>query len=573
MALTVREALQIGSLVEARVLAGAAGLDNVIRAVDIIDVPDAAIWFRRDSLLSTTFYALKDNIGAQLQMLEDIKSCGGAALIIFSPERYISQIDNRLVKKADALNLPLLQMPDCSYIDVIVPVMSRILDKQVQALEYAREVHAMMTDIMLKGKGLQELLSSLTVLLQKPVLMADAELVLREAAVPPGLETASPLIRQWQGEREPCELTGFYHPGLLNELLAERKPAYYQNGSAEADFLDFFFPVVAGSSFFGVLIVPDLEGELERSKTVAVEAGAMAIALDILKAQAIREAERKSELDFYNELLLGNIKQRENIVSQARRFGLDVTGSYFVILVELNRESIFYGSASPHPPAGKTYAPPPGREELEKRLFRLLHYTLESAGAEGTVIETLGSLVMLVRVPDGLDQDAARLYGGELAHRIRKILAERLEDIPVCIAAGDYCADIERISAGYLEAWETIDIGKKLFGADFTLTYSAATPYHLVRRFLTSAGASGLYENVFAPLIRHDREKGGELVKTLEALLKCNFSRTRTAEKLHLHRNSLNYRLQKIEELLGRDIGQLDPFPLLLASISRRLYS
>ncbi|HOL17773.1 MAG TPA: PucR family transcriptional regulator ligand-binding domain-containing protein, partial [Bacillota bacterium] len=75
MSITVREALKIGRLTEAKILAGAAGLDNIIKAVDIIETPDAALWFKKDSLLSTTFYALKDNIDAQLQMLEDIKAC------------------------------------------------------------------------------------------------------------------------------------------------------------------------------------------------------------------------------------------------------------------------------------------------------------------------------------------------------------------------------------------------------------------------------------------------------------------------------------------------------------------
>ncbi|MFU8795643.1 MAG: PucR family transcriptional regulator ligand-binding domain-containing protein, partial [Dethiobacteria bacterium] len=225
MAITVRDALNIGGLVEATVIAGNAGLDNVIRAVDIIDVPDAAIWFRRDSLLSTTFYALKDSIDAQLQMLEDIKACGGAALIIFSPERYISHIDERLIQKADELSLPLLQMPDCSYIDVIVPVMSNILDKQVQALEYAQEVHAMMTNIVLKGKGLQELLTSLTTLLQYPVFMADANLMLLDAAIPPDFsKTLPPLLQKRQESGKNLPLDSFYPEGLLTELLRNKKP-------------------------------------------------------------------------------------------------------------------------------------------------------------------------------------------------------------------------------------------------------------------------------------------------------------------------------------------------------------
>lgn len=569
MTITVRDALQIGGLVEAKVLAGKAGLDNEIRAVDIIDVPDAAIWFRRDSLLSTTFYALKDNIEAQLQILEDIKSCGGAALIIFSPERYISHIDDRLIEKADELSLPLLQMPDCSYIDVIVPVMTQILDKQVQALEYAQEVHSMMTDIVLKGKGLHELLTSLAILLQWPVLMADSELRLLDAASPPGANdiSSTPLLNKWQENKEHLPLHDFYPRALLHELVHEKIPAYYQHGSAEADYLDFFFPVVAGGSFYGVLIVPNLDVEMVKAKTVAVEAGAMAISLDILKEKAIREAERKNELDFYNELLLGNIKNRENIISQARQFGFDATGSYFVMLVELDKERIYYNSSE------NRNGPELNKEELEKKLYRMLHFSLEKANAEGVVVEALGSQVMFIRVPEKLEQETAFNYGKDLLLKTKAIIEEQLEGFPVHMAIGDYCNDIERISAGYLEAWETIDIGKKIFSTAFALTYTDMAPYHLVKRFLTSSGTAQLYERIYEPLLHYDREKGGELVQTLEAYMECNFSRTKTAERLHLHRNSLNYRLQKIEELLQQDVDHLDTFPLLLASISRRLSS
>ncbi len=565
MTITVRDALKIGGLVEAEVLAGAAGLDSEIRAVDIIDVPDAAIWFRKDSLLSTTFYALKDNIDAQLQILKDIKRCGGAGLIVFSPERYISHIDQRLIDKADELELPLLQMPDCSYIDVIVPVMTRILDKQVQALEYAREVHAMMTNIVLKGKGLSELLSSLTFLLNKPVLMGDADLLLLDAAAPQGMEETSPLLGRWResGGRNRA-LKDFYPRGLLKDLVYEKKPSYYRYGSAQADYLDFFFPVVAGEVFFGVLIVTDLDEELSEEKTVAVEAGAMAIALDTIKKRAIREAERKTELEFFNELLLGNIKNRENIISQARRFGLDGSGRYYVILAELSRDSIYdHGQSTRDKGAAK--------EELENKLYRLLRYALEKENASGAVVQALGSLVAVVRIPDSLDEEAAQQYADGLLLKLHGEVAARMEKVPVFMTGSEFLGDIERISAGYLEAWEALDTGKKLHHKGFALTYSDMAPYLLVKRFLTSSESPKIYERVYGPLLRYDREKGGELARTLETYIACNFSRTKTAVKLHLHRNSLQYRLQKIEELLGVDIDYIDTFPLLLASVSRRL--
>lgn len=565
MAITVRDALKIGGLVDAKILAGTAGLDNVIRAVDIIDVPDAAIWFRRDSLLCTTFYALKDNINAQIKMLEDIKSCGGAALIIFSPERYISHIDERLIKKADELNLPLLQMPDYSYIDVIVPVMSRILDKQVKALEYAHKVHSMMTNIVLKGKGLHELLSSLSALIKKPVMMADAEMILLDATLPPVDGSSNPLLEQWRKSGNHLPLENYYPRVMLKELISRNKPTYYRYGSAENDYLDFFFPVSAGETLYGLLIVPGLDKELEKDKTVAMEAGAMAIALDILKERAIQEAERKGKLDFYNELLLGNIKNREAIISQAGQYGLDTAGSYFVILAEVSREflhSIKYRDTDHQ-----------GDKKPDKKLFRLLEYAMESKNADGVIIDTLGSLVILARVPARLKHEETINYGKNLMLSLRNIIQTHLDSLPVCMASGGYCEKIERISAGYIEAWETIDIGKKLFRTNFALSYDDMAPYHLAKRFLTTTGQPELFEKVYKPLLQYDREKGGELSHTLEVYIECNFSRTKTAKTLHIHRNSLNYRLQKIEELLNQDINSLDPFPFLLASISRRLSS
>ncbi len=564
MAITVREALKIGRLSEAQVLAGSAGLDREIRAVDIIDVPDAAIWFQQDSLLSTTFYALKDNIDAQLKMLDDIHACGGAGLIIFSPERYITHIDQRLIQKADQISLPLLQMPDCSYIDVIVPIMSQILDKQVKALEYAREVHSMMTQMVLRGKSLQELLSSMASLLNKPILMADAELLLQHAALPPGASCSAPLAMQWQKNVTPLLLEDFYPRKLLKKMVQDKKPAYCHYSSADRMMHDFFFPIIAGDNFYGALIVPNLEDELDKEKTTTLEAGAIAIALDTLKEKAIREAEHKSERDFYNELLLGNLKSRDNITSQARQYGLDASGSYYVMLTEINKEELYRDKTA-------VSSPVLNKDSIERKLHRLLNYALEKVGATGTVIDTLGSIVTLIRLPEKQKMEPAHAYGKDLMLKLRGYLSEHMPDLPLYMAVGDYCADIERINTGYMEAWETIDLGKKIYKTDFALSYSDMAPYHLVKRFLATTGSAELYERILAPLLHYDRQKGGELAKTLETYLECNFSRTRTAERLHLHRNSLNYRLQKIEELLGRELDSLDPFPILLASISRRI--
>lgn len=564
MAITVRNAMEIGRLAEAKILAGAAGLDNIIRAVDIIDVPDAAIWFRKDSLLSTTFYALKDNLNAQLQILEDIAKCGGAGLIIFSPERYITQIDQRLIQKANELSLPLLQMPDCSYIDVIVPVMSLILDKQVEALEYAQEIHSRMAHFVLKGKSLQELITSLSSLIDHPVVMVDAELILLNYEVPAESPAKTPLIDYLKDSQGYLELAECYPREVLDGVVKDKKPLYHHY--SKPDSLDFLFPIVASDTLYGVLIVPGLAHELEPAKTVALEAASMAIALDTLKEREIRDAERKNELNFFNELLLGNLKSRESILAQAKQLGLDIDGPYCLILAELNKESAYYRKMLDKNSSKL-------KDNLEKKLQRQLRIALDLEHTQSIMAEALGSIVVLLRLPEKWSVEERVHHSKLLMRKIKKTIQARMEDVPVCMAMGGIYNNIERISASYMQAWETMEIGKKLLPPDFAVDFSEMEAYHLVKRFMTSSSASNLYQHIYDKLLIYDREKGGELAQTLEKYIECNYSRIHTARKLHIHRNSLNYRLQKINKLLGQNVDQIDGFPFLLASISRKLSS
>jgi hypothetical protein len=64
--------------------------------------------------------------------------------------------------------------------------------------------------------------------------------------------------------------------------------------------------------------------------------------------------------------------------------------------------------------------------------------------------------------------------------------------------------------------------------------------------------AARLKDKVLAPLSDHDH---GELAQTLETFLRCRFDRTATSAALHVHRNTLAYRLGRIEQITGLDLG------------------
>lgn len=71
---------------------------------------------------------------------------------------------------------------------------------------------------------------------------------------------------------------------------------------------------------------------------------------------------------------------------------------------------------------------------------------------------------------------------------------------------------------------------------------------------------------LIGPLIRYDRAHRSDLVATLDAFLDCDGSWTRCSERLHLHVNTLRYRIGRIEQLTGRNLASFsDRVDLYLA--------
>ncbi|MFJ3792355.1 PucR family transcriptional regulator [Kitasatospora sp. NPDC090091] len=65
------------------------------------------------------------------------------------------------------------------------------------------------------------------------------------------------------------------------------------------------------------------------------------------------------------------------------------------------------------------------------------------------------------------------------------------------------------------------------------------------------------HARLLAPLAAHDRENGVSLLGTLAAFLDHDGSWARTAEALHIHVNTVHYRVRRIEELTGRNLARL----------------
>jgi purine catabolism regulator len=81
--------------------------------------------------------------------------------------------------------------------------------------------------------------------------------------------------------------------------------------------------------------------------------------------------------------------------------------------------------------------------------------------------------------------------------------------------------------------------------------YGEATPLFLPR---TLGEAEIAAERVLGPILAYDEEHATELRRSLALFLDENRSWQRSAELLHVHKQTLVYRMHRVEELTGRDL-------------------
>jgi len=80
--LRVREVLAAPCLADARVLAGAEGLDRIVQRLNVMEVPDILPWVKPHELLLTTGYPLRDDPDALVALVGELDERGLAALAI-----------------------------------------------------------------------------------------------------------------------------------------------------------------------------------------------------------------------------------------------------------------------------------------------------------------------------------------------------------------------------------------------------------------------------------------------------------------------------------------------------------
>jgi sugar diacid utilization regulator len=150
--LTLREALRFSCFAQARVVAGARGLDRVVRRVHVVDIPDAHYGWGTDALLLTAGYGLRDSPARQEQLVPILVERGLSGMV-FCVGWYFQVVPPEICKAADAFDFAIIETPpEVQFISITERLYAEIVQEQIShgAQETAR---SKLVEELLSGEG------------------------------------------------------------------------------------------------------------------------------------------------------------------------------------------------------------------------------------------------------------------------------------------------------------------------------------------------------------------------------------------------------------------------------------
>ncbi|NWQ43715.1 PucR family transcriptional regulator ligand-binding domain-containing protein [Bacillus sp. EB106-08-02-XG196] len=122
----------------------------------------------------------------------------------------------------------------------------------------------------------------------------------------------------------------------------------------------------------------------------------------------------------------------------------------------------------------------------------------------------------------------------------------------IFMAAGKFVDRLTDIHKSSLTAKETLRIQQEM-AKEKTYFYEDLHLYRLISQMSRHMDLQELVMEYLQPVIHHDQTYNSKLLETLKVYLECNGSKQETANKLFIVRQTLYHRLQKLENLLGKD--------------------
>lgn len=207
-----------------------------------------------------------------------------------------------------------------------------------------------------------------------------------------------------------------------------------------------------------------------------------------------------------------------------------------------------------------------GGEQLEQVLGQLQEAQAALAlrwPALLTAVVSPGELAMLDAFPAAGSPQARVALARQRLQELHQVARQALTS-PSTLAMGVALPGLDGASASYESARQTARVGRARDSTQSLHSYLELSLPVLLSG-LQDGWQAGQLRQTLAPLQARDRS--AVLLRTLAAWFRHHSHPTATARALHIHRNTLDYRLQKIAELTGLNLDETDDRLLLYVAL------
>ncbi len=297
-------------------------------------------------------------------------------------------------------------------------------------------------------------------------------------------------------------------------------------------------PVLVGDDVPAHLLTLDTggQGAGEDTRLLLTEHAATICGVILSRERVVATAASRVRDDLVEGLLSGRGQDGAETGRWARHLGYDPARQHHVL-------SVAFGAAR----AGGV----PGLD-----LLRRAAATAESfltTRAPDAIISVRDTEVAVVLPEHGQDGAAPR------AVRLGTLCADRLDElfpeVTVTVGIGGPCHGPEQIRHSYAQARRTVETVRRMGRAGGVVAFGDLGIHRLLLQVPDLAELRGFADEVLGRLSADPTGQSQAYLETLACYFRENGSPQRAARVLHVHPNTVSYRIHRVEEITGLDLG------------------
>ncbi|WNF91041.1 PucR family transcriptional regulator [Vagococcus fluvialis] len=528
----VEDFLQLPKFQDFKLLAGNSGVTNQITGVNILDNPNALDWLSPGELIVTSGYFFKDSPKALKSFIEGFKRLNIAALCI-KPQIYLNPLPKELVTLCNKLGIPLIEIPyGVAFSKILNTVMNLLAETSHETNQMALETTSKFLEYGLKADGLDYLKEKLEELLDQPIIITNAEWTL--------------VTKNFDSLFEDFLLSTSNHLSFnLNCLSVVPRKIDELKHPVTVTFKNktngMILPIFFNEVTYGYIIVLQKNKPLAQKDYVVLEQATITFALEMVHQAEKLHINNKKLRDFYRKLLF-SFSSIEELRSFDIDFNFDI--AYSIFIIDLNQ--ITYS---------KDNILQQKHEEdlIFQNILSLSSNYKKIANTELHLFKQgkqfIGFLGQKNLVPKSNNNEQERIFK-DYYHYLEASLKNKFK---LTMFVGSI-KEVNQLNESYAEAKQLLDFKNTQEGS---LVFS--NHYYVnnfLRKFIPTNEAANFTTYFLDPLIQYDQKNDSNLMLTLTAYLDNHQNLATTSRQLFIHRNTLLYRVEKIESLLGYSLNE-----------------